>query len=353
MWSPLCVVAVVDERHFNRSKTNPEDVKMDNIIPLSGTINGTSNRTTCCCSPALSRRAASAAPPSGSTCPNRPCRAASRCWRPAGRAAAAAHHAQAGADRVRRQPARTRAQGGGRGRAAGALAQHRQAQPSGRCASRCRGDFANLALSDMMAAFMQRYPAISLELDLSPRRVDLVAENFDIAIRMGDLPDDAARRAPRRPFTQRPVRVARLHARPRRCHAPRRAGAAARPDDPQPGRRPRAVDCSPRRRQRSPGPARRRRARSPTRPTCWRAWPSPAPASRPCPTSMSRLTSRRGELVRVLPRVVPGSRGRLGGVPGTPADAGAHARLHRCRGGRAQALRRGGACDLAAGVAHA
>ena len=44
---------------------------------------------------------------------------------------------------------------------------------------------------------MERYPAVSLELDLSPRRVDLVAENFDIAIRMGDLPDDstlAARR---------------------------------------------------------------------------------------------------------------------------------------------------------------
>jgi DNA-binding transcriptional LysR family regulator len=38
---------------------------------------------------------------------------------------------------------------------------------------------------------------VSLEMDLSPRRVDLVAENFDIAIRMGDLPEDstlAARR---------------------------------------------------------------------------------------------------------------------------------------------------------------
>jgi DNA-binding transcriptional LysR family regulator len=44
---------------------------------------------------------------------------------------------------------------------------------------------------------MDRYPAVSLDLDLSPRRVDLVAENFDIAIRMGDLPEDstlAARR---------------------------------------------------------------------------------------------------------------------------------------------------------------
>ena len=34
--------------------------------------------------------------------------------------------------------------------------------------------------------------AISLELDLSPRRVDLIGENFDVALRMGDLPDDAS-----------------------------------------------------------------------------------------------------------------------------------------------------------------
>jgi DNA-binding transcriptional LysR family regulator len=32
---------------------------------------------------------------------------------------------------------------------------------------------------------------VSLELDLSPRRVDLIGETFDLAIRMGALPDDA------------------------------------------------------------------------------------------------------------------------------------------------------------------
>ena len=52
-------------------------------------------------------------------------------------------------------------------------------------------DFANLLLTDMLAAFIALHPAVSLELDLSPRRVDLLSENFDIAIRMGDLPDDA------------------------------------------------------------------------------------------------------------------------------------------------------------------
>src|SRR5690606_12974797 len=37
--------------------------------------------------------------------------------------------------------------------------------------------------------FARRYPAIEFELDLTPRRVDLVAEPFDVAIRMGQLPD--------------------------------------------------------------------------------------------------------------------------------------------------------------------
>ncbi len=75
--------------------------------------------------------------------------------------------------------------------AASAMAQHRQSEPSGRLRISMPGDFANLGLSQVIASFMERYPQVALELDLSPRRVDLVAENFDIAIRMGDLPDDA------------------------------------------------------------------------------------------------------------------------------------------------------------------
>lgn len=77
--------------------------------------------------------------------------------------------------------------------AAGALAQHRQVAPSGRLRISMPGDLANnLNMSDVMTRFLVKYPAVHLELDLSPRRVDLVAENFDIAIRMGDLPDDAS-----------------------------------------------------------------------------------------------------------------------------------------------------------------
>jgi len=75
--------------------------------------------------------------------------------------------------------------------AAGALAQHRQGEPSGLLRISMPGDFANVAMSGVMAKFMHRYPQIQLELDLSPRRVDLVAEGYDLAIRMGNLPDDA------------------------------------------------------------------------------------------------------------------------------------------------------------------
>ncbi len=75
--------------------------------------------------------------------------------------------------------------------AVGLLREQRQAAPSGRLRVSMPGDFANMVLVDSLAAFMALHPAISLELDLSPRRVDLLGEGFDVAIRMGDLADDA------------------------------------------------------------------------------------------------------------------------------------------------------------------
>jgi len=78
-----------------------------------------------------------------------------------------------------------------------ALSEHRQARPSGRLRVSMPSDFATLLLTEMLAAFVALHPRVSLELDLSPRRVDLLGENFDVAVRMGALPDDtllAARR---------------------------------------------------------------------------------------------------------------------------------------------------------------
>lgn len=73
-----------------------------------------------------------------------------------------------------------------------ALAAHRQARPSGRLRVSMPSDFAHLLLADKLAAFITLHPEILLELDLSPRRVDLFGENFDIAVRMGASPDDAS-----------------------------------------------------------------------------------------------------------------------------------------------------------------
>jgi DNA-binding transcriptional LysR family regulator len=84
--------------------------------------------------------------------------------------------------------------------AAAALAQHRQAAPSGKLRVSMPADFANHVMTHVLSTFMDRYPAVTLELDLSPRRVDLVAEGYDVALRMGDLPDDATLSARRIAF---------------------------------------------------------------------------------------------------------------------------------------------------------
>jgi DNA-binding transcriptional LysR family regulator len=76
--------------------------------------------------------------------------------------------------------------------AAASLAQHRQARPSGRLRVSMPGDLASGVLGPWLADFIAQHPAISLDLDLSPRRVDLIGENFDLALRMGDLPDEAS-----------------------------------------------------------------------------------------------------------------------------------------------------------------
>lgn len=63
------------------------------------------------------------------------------------------------------------------------------AQPSGTLRVSLPVDFAIMFLTPHMPELCRRYPGIDFELDLSPRRVDLVVEPFDVAIRMGDLPD--------------------------------------------------------------------------------------------------------------------------------------------------------------------
>lgn len=63
------------------------------------------------------------------------------------------------------------------------------AQPSGVLRASLPVDFATIYLAPLLTEFADRYPGISFEFDLTPRRVDLVAEPFDVAIRVGELPD--------------------------------------------------------------------------------------------------------------------------------------------------------------------
>ena len=72
-----------------------------------------------------------------------------------------------------------------------ALIERRQATPTGRLRVSMPSDFANLLLADSLAAFIAMYPSIQLELDLSPRRVDLLGEGFDLVVRVGKLPEDS------------------------------------------------------------------------------------------------------------------------------------------------------------------
>ena len=63
------------------------------------------------------------------------------------------------------------------------------AQPSGVLRASLPVDFANIYLAPLIAEFARQYPGISFDFDLTPRLVDLVAEPFDVAIRMGNPPN--------------------------------------------------------------------------------------------------------------------------------------------------------------------
>jgi len=76
--------------------------------------------------------------------------------------------------------------------AAASLAHNLQIEPSGRLRVSMPSDMANLVLAPLLAEFVLKYPAIALEVDLSARFVDLIGENFDVAVRMGELRDDAS-----------------------------------------------------------------------------------------------------------------------------------------------------------------
>lgn len=72
------------------------------------------------------------------------------------------------------------------------LAHYRQIIPSGNLKVSMPPNYTDFIQKDFFQNFINNYPHISLDLDFSSRRVDIVAERYDLAIRMAfKLADDA------------------------------------------------------------------------------------------------------------------------------------------------------------------
>ncbi len=65
------------------------------------------------------------------------------------------------------------------------------AHPGGRLRVSMPAGFGELFLTPLFVEYTHRFPDITFEFDLSPRLVDLVAENFDVAIRLGEQADSS------------------------------------------------------------------------------------------------------------------------------------------------------------------
>lgn len=75
-------------------------------------------------------------------------------------------------------------------------AQATLAEPRGLLKLSCGAEFGQIAAQRWVHGYLARYPQVSVEADFTSRLIDLVHEGFDLAIRVGALPDSrlAARR---------------------------------------------------------------------------------------------------------------------------------------------------------------
>ena len=65
------------------------------------------------------------------------------------------------------------------------------ASPKGRIRMSVPVDFGLVFIAPALAEFARLYPDLAFDVDMSPRRVDLVAEHYDLAIRVGELDDSS------------------------------------------------------------------------------------------------------------------------------------------------------------------
>ncbi|WP_374682551.1 LysR family transcriptional regulator [Accumulibacter sp.] len=66
-----------------------------------------------------------------------------------------------------------------------------QGEPRGELRLSSPMSFGILHLAPLLPAFQARYPELSVDMVLDDRKVDLVDEGFDLAIRIGELPDSS------------------------------------------------------------------------------------------------------------------------------------------------------------------
>ena len=95
-----------------------------------------------------------------------------------------------------------------------------QTEPRGTLRVSAPMSFSILHLGPVLQAFLERYPGVTVELNLDDRQVDLVEEGFDVAIRIGRLQDSNLDRAQDHAVSPGDVRIARL------SREARHAGAA-------------------------------------------------------------------------------------------------------------------------------
>ena len=65
------------------------------------------------------------------------------------------------------------------------------AKPRGRLRVSTTVELARLYFAPLIADYTRLYPDVSLEIDLNPNRVDLIAQNYDLALRVGQQPDSS------------------------------------------------------------------------------------------------------------------------------------------------------------------
>jgi DNA-binding transcriptional LysR family regulator len=68
---------------------------------------------------------------------------------------------------------------------------NRRSEPVGLLRITCSTVFAPLYVVPAVCAFLQSHPKIDIDLDMSDGYVDLISQGFDLAIRIGELPDSS------------------------------------------------------------------------------------------------------------------------------------------------------------------